>query len=413
MDADPIKLTEHGIEQRLIDRDAARVLRRLHDFGFHAYLVGGSVRDLMLGRTPKDFDVVTSARPQEVRRLFRRCRLIGRRFRLAHVLGEDGKVIETATFRAKPSEGTDSVLITDDNNFGTPRSDAYRRDFTVNALFFDAASDEVIDYVGGLEDLKRRVLRTIGDPVTRFREDPVRMLRAVKFAARLDFEIDTAGRTAIEAQRAELTKAALPRLYEEMVRMLSGGAAAKSIELLDELRLLEILAPEIAAARVHLPPRWRAIERALLEGLNRRRGGPDVIPHGIYFAALFWPLIRGSAAAFTKAPRTNEMRALAEAMMLPIAVRLCVPKRTMESALGVMVAQFHVPRLSASKLATFASLPHYPGALAFAQLRGEAGEMEDRDADIWNEMAAKYPPPPMVRPAPRRRRRRPRQPARR
>ncbi len=413
MDADPIRLSKHGLQHRLIDRDAARVLRRLHDFGFHAYLVGGSVRDLLLGRTPKDFDVVTSARPQEVRRLFRRCRLIGRRFRLAHVLGENGNVIETATFRAKPTEGADSVLITDDNNFGTPRSDAYRRDFTVNALFFDAAADEVIDYVGGLEDLERRVLRTIGDPVTRFREDPVRMLRAIKFAARLDFEIDAPGRAAIEAQRAELSKAAIPRLYEEMVRMLSGGAAAKSVALMDELRLLEILAPELSAARGHLPSEWAPVETGLLEALNRRKSGPDVIPHGLYFAALFWPLVRGVAKVLDADPRPNEMRALAEAMMLPMAVRLCVPKRTMESALGVMSAQFRVPRLNASKLAMFASLPHYSAALAFAQMRGEAGEMEEEEADIWNKMASKYPPPPMVRPAPRRRRRRPRQPQRR
>jgi len=332
---------------------------------------------------------------------------------LAHVLGENGNIIETATFRAKPTEGADSVLITDDNNFGTPRSDAYRRDFTVNALFFDAAADEVIDYVGGLEDLERRVLRTIGDPVTRFREDPDRMLRAVKFAARLDFEIDAPGRAAIEAQRAELSKAAIPRLYEEMVRLLSGGAAAKSVALLDELRLLEILSPELSAARAHLPPEWASVEKGLLEALNRRKSGPDVIPHGLYFAALFWPLVKGLGSLLNADAQPNEMRTLAETMMLPMAVRLSVPKRTMESALGVMSAQFRVPRLNASKLATFASLPHYSAALAFAQIRGEAGEVEDEEADIWNKMASKYPPPPMVRPAPRRRRRRPRQAPRR
>ena len=231
----PVRLVDHGIRTSDIDRDARRVLCRLYDFGFHAYLVGGSVRDLLLDRTPKDFDVATSARPNEVRRLFRRCRLIGRRFRLAHVMGENGTIIETATFRAKPSTEGDALLITDDNKFGTPYSDAHRRDFTINALFFDLARDEVLDYVGGLEDLERRLLRTIGEPVVRFREDPVRMLRAVKFAARLDFDLEPALVEAALAERGELRKAAVPRLYEEMRRLLWSGAARRTFELLDEL----------------------------------------------------------------------------------------------------------------------------------------------------------------------------------
>ena len=277
-DEEPFRLTEHCIRPRLIDKDALRVVNRLHDFGFYAYLVGGSVRDLLIGRTPKDFDVVTSAQPREIKRLFRRCRLIGRRFRLAHILGENGNVIETATFRAKPKDLEQGEIIFDDNQFGTPRSDALRRDFTVNALYYDAHRDEVIDYVDGLADLDQRLLRTIGEPVTRFREDPVRMLRAVKFAARLDFRIEDSCRDAILSERAEIGKSALPRLYEEASRILGGGASLRSIQLLDELRLLEVLFPEVAATlyradkndRIRIDELFEVLDDHIKTGFHQR-----------------------------------------------------------------------------------------------------------------------------------------------
>ena len=180
---------QHNVSRKNIDPDALKVLYRLKNGGFVAYLVGGGVRDLLLERQPKDFDVGTSAHPQQVRKLFRNCFIVGRRFRLAHVrFGR--KVIEVSTFRraAEPEEG--DTLIRRDNTFGSPEEDAFRRDFTVNALFYDIATFSVIDWVGGLEDLTARVIRTIGDPAQRFREDPVRMLRAVALAARLDFTID-------------------------------------------------------------------------------------------------------------------------------------------------------------------------------------------------------------------------------
>ena len=188
---------DHCISRKNIDQDALRVLYRLSDMGYTAYLVGGGVRDLLLGRKPKDFDVGTSARPNEVKHAFRNCFLIGRRFRLAHVRFGD-KVIETATFR-KESQTVGEIIEHaaegpfEDNTFGTPETDAYRRDFTVNGLFYDIKTFAVIDWVGGLQDLKKRVIRSIGDPMVRFREDPVRMMRAVKFASRLDFKIERAG----------------------------------------------------------------------------------------------------------------------------------------------------------------------------------------------------------------------------
>src|SRR5258708_7508337 len=213
--------SEHSISRRDIDPDALKVLYRLHEHNFTAYLVGGSVRDLLLGRRPKDFDIGTSAHPQQVKKLFRNCWIIGRRFRLAHVKFGT-KVIEVATFRRQVAPGEEIVqngvpapnpatpegqhLIHHDNTFGTPEEDAFRRDFTLNALFYDIATFSVIDYVGGLDDLRARVVRAIGDPDVRLREDPVRMLRAVALAARLDFAIDPAVLDAISAHRQEIAK---------------------------------------------------------------------------------------------------------------------------------------------------------------------------------------------------------------
>ncbi len=233
-----------------IDADAARVVQRLERAGFEAYLVGGCVRDLLLDGTPKDFDVATSARPEDVRALFRNCRIIGRRFRLAHVLFGAGKVIEVATFRKKPVEvedETSEMLIRSDNVFGDAHEDALRRDFTINALFYDLTHHQVLDWCGGMDHIERRIIQTIGDPVVRFREDPVRMLRVVKFAARLDLGIAPDCHDALVSTREELAKAAKPRVFEEMMRLLRGGGAARSLWLLWETGILSLLLPELSS----------------------------------------------------------------------------------------------------------------------------------------------------------------------
>src|SRR5438552_11765566 len=233
---------EHTVSRKDIDRDALNVLYRLKNHGFVAYLVGGGVRDLLLGRRPKDFDIGTSAHPQQVKRLFRNCFIIARRFRLCHVrFGR--KVVEVSTFRrqAAPEEG--DPLIRRDNAFGTPEEDAFRRDFTVNALFYDIATFSVIDYVGGLEDLERRTIRTIGDPGVRFREDPVRMLRAVALATRLVFTIDPDTMEAIRFLRGEIVKSSPARILEAFYKILRQGAARRTFEILHELGLLAYILP--------------------------------------------------------------------------------------------------------------------------------------------------------------------------
>lgn len=237
-----------------LDPDALKVIHRLRAHGHQAYLVGGCVRDLSLGIQPKDFDVATSAHPGEIRAIFRNCRLIGRRFRLAHVYFRGGKVVETATFRANPNADPSAsaaangdLLILRDNVFGTAEEDARRRDFTINGLFYDVVLGRILDYVGGLEDVERRRIRTIGDPDVRMREDPVRLLRAVRFAAKLDCEIDPETWAAMERNKGEIARCSPPRVLEEIFRLLRTGYSRRSFELLHQLGALEVLLPPVAS----------------------------------------------------------------------------------------------------------------------------------------------------------------------
>ena len=242
---------EHCISRKDIDPDALKVLYRLSSLGYTAYLVGGGVRDLLMGRKPKDFDVGTSAKPNEVKRAFRNCFLIGRRFRLAHVrFGE--KVIETATFR-RTAQTVGEIIEhaaegpQEDNTFGTPETDAYRRDFTVNGLFYNIEDFSVIDWVGGMKDIKDKVIRSIGDPSIRFQEDPVRMMRAVKFSARLGFTIERKTLAAMKKYHSCILTAATPRVCEEVFRLFPYGKSAEAFKLMWETGLLGDLLPELSA----------------------------------------------------------------------------------------------------------------------------------------------------------------------
>ncbi len=235
-----------SLDRAAIDPDADRVVRKLARSGHKAYLVGGCVRDLLVGKKPKDFDVATSATPNEIKATFRNSRIIGRRFRLAHVFF-GSKIIETSTFRANPqNDDNQDLLIRRDNVFGTETEDARRRDFTINGLFYDVEKEEVIDHVVGLPDLEAKLIRTIGDPDIRFQEDPVRMLRAIKFAARLDFGFEPRTWSALLRWRGEISKCAPPRLLEEIHRLMRGGAARRSFELMVETGVLAVLSPFLA-----------------------------------------------------------------------------------------------------------------------------------------------------------------------
>lgn len=277
------------IPTRLLDPDALTVIHRLRSFGHQAYLVGGCVRDLLLGREPKDFDVATSAHPGEIRAIFRNCRLIGRRFRLAHVYFQGGKIVETATFRANPNGGqaqSSDLLITRDNVFGTAEEDARRRDFTVNGLSYDVVLGRVIDYVGGKEDLKQRLIRTIGDPDVRIQEDPVRLLRAVRFSAKLGLRIEPHTWDALVRHRSGLARCAPARVLEEIFRLLRSGAARACVELLLELDALDVLLPPLAAHLRNLGDEGREGFFTTLDLLDRVVN-QDLLPDdGILLAVL-------------------------------------------------------------------------------------------------------------------------------
>lgn len=234
---------QHNISRKQIDPDCLKVLYRLHRHGYKACLVGGSVRDLLLGRQPKDFDIGTDATPSQVRKLFRNCFLVGRRFRLAHIRFAGNKVIEVATFRRQPSDDEmpddpDEHFHFVQNVFGSPYEDAQRRDFTINALFYNIADFSVVDHVGGLEDLRHGIIRVIGDPMVRFVEDPVRILRTLEFASRLDFDIDPAIWPAIAAHKELLATAAPARIREEVMELFRRGISAPVLKQCRDLGLL-------------------------------------------------------------------------------------------------------------------------------------------------------------------------------
>jgi poly(A) polymerase len=305
---------EHPISRRDIDSDALKVLYRLHESGAVAYLVGGSVRDLLLGRKPKDFDVGTSAHPYQVKKLFRNCWIIGRRFRLAHVrFGM--KTIEVATFRRNVPAGTESepasaqespeelrrgrpdeaahsndadLQIKHDNTFGTPEEDAFRRDFTINALFYDISTFSIIDYVGGLQDIKDGLIRCIGDPNERFQEDPVRMLRAIVFASRLNFRLDRPIVDAIATHRSLLGTASPSRLIEEYYKILRSGYAEQTFRGLSEHRLLDAVTPEIQRG-VKSQAMWDSL--ASLDAYRRKfESAPATLRNPVLLGSLLIPL---------------------------------------------------------------------------------------------------------------------------
>ena len=303
---------EHSLSRRDIDPDALKVLYRLRQADHVAYLVGGSVRDLLLGRRPKDFDIGTSAHPSQVKKLFRNCWIIGRRFRLAHVKFGT-KVVEVATFRRQLAPGEEVVsdgvpapdptttegrhLLHHDNTFGTPAEDAFRRDFTVNALAYNISDFSIIDYVGGLEDLDAKVVRSIGDPEVRIHEDPVRMLRAVALASRLDFTLDPPLESAIRKHRRAIAKSSPPRLIEEYYKILRTGSSEKTFRALYDIGLLEPLSAELHHKAG--PPLWQSL--AELDAYRRTfESTPDTLTNPIILGSLIVPLglpLRGERQA--------------------------------------------------------------------------------------------------------------------
>lgn len=410
-----IPRAEHKISRRDIDPDALKVLYRLRDHHYTAYLVGGGVRDLLLGRQPKDFDIGTDAHPYQIKKLFRNCWIIGRRFRLAHVKFGP-KTVEVATFRKNlpesPSDppADETIVVASavppvsesepagspngahgpihrDNTFGTPEEDAFRRDFTVNGLFYDIATFSVIDYVGGLQDLERRTLRSIGDPMVRFVEDPVRMMRAAVFAARLDFEMDKDVLGAIAAHRRLITAASPARLLEEYYKVLRSGYAAASFRALQRVRLLELVTPEMKS-----PPDavWTSLGR--LDAY--RRGFPTPPPElstAILMGALAVPLgLLERRIEPSHGARPGGIERV-NVGMLPVARRDLERLRYMWQLLPRLTDPELPPRVARS----LPQRPAFADALTWLEIFGDAPEAVAR----WRAVAAEMPAPePSARP---------------
>ena len=377
------------------------MLYRLKDAGYDAYLVGGGVRDLLLGREPKDFDVATNATPEQVKATFRNCRLIGRRFRLAHVhFGRE--IIEVATFRAAqpPADAaaqSDNGMILRDNVYGTIEEDALRRDFTVNALYYDIRDFSVVDYAGGMQDLQEGVLRLMGDPETRYREDPVRMLRAARFSAKLGFKLHPDTEAPIAGLAGLLADVPSARLFEEVLKLFMGGYGVASFEKLRHHHLFGQLFPDTEAA---LATEEEGFPHTLvLEGLAntdaRVREGKPVTP-AFLFAVLLWEPVRLRAMELEQAEGISTIAALNAAASDVIErqlARVSIPRRfsVPMREIWTMQPRFHFTRGKRPK--RLAAHPRFRAAYDFLLLRARAGEVEQALADWWTDFQEKGEPP--------------------
>ena len=364
------------LDEERIDPDVQKVVRRLVRHGYEAYLVGGCVRDLLLGGKPKDFDVATSARPEQVRELFRNSRVIGRRFRLVHVLFHAGKVIEVATFRRNPNDDLDEtdaakspghdgaqLLIRSDNVFGEAHEDATRRDFTINALFYDVEACQILDWVGGLEDVRGRMVNTIGEPEVRFREDPVRILRALKFAGRLDLGIHPDVYDSIVTCRDALELAARPRVAEEVLRLLRGGGARRTMFLAWETGVLDVLMPELAAllydsfaSESPSSPGHRVFR--LLEFIDRR-----TLELGSRDDTVLWTLLLLEPLKEATEGARDRSQAVSE-FLDPLLERLAIPRRFADGMRRILSV---LPRILSGKAGRFARTEIFELALEVAE----------------------------------------------
>lgn len=363
------------IAPELLDQDALRVISRLERHDYVAYLVGGCVRDLWVGRKPKDFDVATDAHPRQIKRLFRNGRIIGRRFKLMHIY-YGTHIVETATFRREPEarddEG-DDLLILEDNQYGTAEEDARRRDFTVNGLFLDPTRRCIIDYVGGLEDLEAGVLRTIGDPTVRIAEDPVRILRAVKFATRLGFRIDELTWDAMCRGAGLLSRSAPPRVLEEILRLLRSGTSLGAVRMLRACGALRIVLPAVdrfldQSDAAPLDGRAEHFWR-LLEALDADVHTGFSPSTGLCIAVLYLHIV-DRAADPDNAPGVDFAHVVADNLE-PLTMTTRLPRRDVAAARRILVYQrrFVQPTTKRFRPLAFLRSEDFPAALDLFRLR--------------------------------------------
>jgi poly(A) polymerase len=386
----------HPISRKDISPNALRVLYRLREAGYGAFLVGGAVRDLLVGGHPKDFDVATDATPEQVKSLFRNCRLIGRRFRLAHVV-YGREIIEVATFRSSADDGSGDRQVHDggrllrDNVYGSIEEDAVRRDFTCNALYYAIEDFSVRDFVGGFEDVQARVLRMIGDPEARYREDPGRMLRAGRLAAKLGFGIEPGTAAPIPKLAPLLSEAAPARLFEECLKLFLGGNAVASFEELERQGLLPSLFPETAAAlRAN---RSGALRRMLVEGLrgtDARVAAEEPVSPAFLFALLLWPAYcRALMQLQDQGMHAVEaQRRAADRVTLHQLATIALPRRFSVPMQEIWLLQPRFSLRQRKRVHRLLAHPRFRAAYDFLVLRQSASDAHAADVAFWRELQA-------------------------
>ena len=379
---------EHPVSRSKISQGTLRVLYGLKDAGYEAYLVGGGVRDLLAGITPKDFDVATHATPEQVRRVFRSCRLIGRRFVICHVRFGD-EITEVATFRGAITdshERDETGRILSDNEYGTLETDAWRRDFTINALYYDIRDYSIVDLVGGLEDLNRRQIRMIGEPELRYREDPVRMLRAIRIANKLGFEIHKKTAEPIPKLAALLREIPPARLFDEVIKLLQTREAVANFDGLQKHGLLRHLLPQTEKA-LEQPGLRDFVTRALANTADRLANDQSVSPAFLY-AALLWPAVAREYQRLISGEGHHPNAAIeqaSDAVLAKAQAHIAIPKRFSLPMREIWVMQPRLETSRGSRAQRLLTHPRFRAAYDFLLLRAASGEVAQTLADFWTQ----------------------------
>ena len=392
--ANIVPRAQHCISRDNISSNALKVLYRLKDAGFSAFLVGGGVRDLLLKRSPKDFDVATDAHPEQVRDLFRNSRIIGRRFRLVHVFYGDEN-IEVSTFRANVIEqtrpyaqkDTETGMIFRDNAYGTIEEDAWRRDFTINALYYNISDFSVVDYMNGMEDIKNRLLRMIGDPSQRFHEDPVRMLRAIRLSAKLDLDIESAMESVLIALPNLLKHVPPPRLFDECLKLFFEGNAFVTYQKLVHYRYMDALFPQTMHAlrsSFHHHINEKLIMQAL-HATDQRLQNNDSVNPGFLLAVFLWPVLRARIEKIKNKKNKFylQLHQIIHDVMRTQLQSVMIPKRLQFIMQTIWMQQFYLEKRRKSRVLTVFSNRYFRAAFDFMALRVTSGEITSEIYDWW------------------------------
>ncbi len=386
-----LKRDEHILSRKNISQLALNILYRLKEAGFQAYLVGGGVRDLLLDLHPKDFDVATNAHPDQIRKLFHNSRIIGRRFQIVHVFSNK-QLVEVTTFRGTSSHSTDATLhsqnehgiILCDNLFGSIEEDAVRRDFTVNALYYNIDDYGIVDFVNGIEDLKNKTMRIIGDPETRFREDPMRMLRAIRLASKLNFTLEKNTAQAIPKMREMLKHVSHARLFDEFIKILKSGKATATFENLIAYDLLIELFPSLPPLWENNPEAEALAKKALANGDTRIKENKSINP-AFMLSVLYWPILLQQLAlesTFKHSPAAAFEKAMQHACRIALH-DLSIPKRLIAQMRDIWFLQHRFNMRSNKRLLNIPDLPKFRAAYDFLLLRAELNQKLKPLSEWW------------------------------